>query len=108
MNTRLSHFQVRVLSRRGAVPDRRGERGSAVVVVVALMALMLLYLAVNIRTLSSLTRELRLVERKQTRRLAVVGFSTNSVLDIQVRTNVTARAAVERVPVAPPAIPAAR
>jgi hypothetical protein len=62
----------------GNRPASRQERGSALIVVIALLALMLMYLTVNIRTLSSLTRELRLVERQQTNRLARASFRTNA------------------------------
>jgi hypothetical protein len=57
-------------------PIRR-EGGSAVIVVIALLAIVLIYLAANIRTLSALGRELRVVEQKQTQRLAHSIVRTN-------------------------------
>lgn len=76
----------------------RREQGSAVIVVIALLALVLLYLAVNIRTLSNLTRELRLVERRQTNRLAMIGFRTNSLPQVRTSTNDAARVSAALAP----------
>ena len=58
---------------------RRGERGSAVIVVIALLAIVLLYLGANVRTLNSLGRELKLIERQQTRRLEQASKQTQKV-----------------------------
>ena len=58
---------------------RRSERGSAVIVMIAFLALLLVYLAANVLTLSHLGHELRLLEQKQTRRLAQQVASTNIV-----------------------------
>jgi hypothetical protein len=52
-------------------PARRTEQGSAVIVVFTLIVIVLLYLSFNLRTLFLLQRELRLLERQQTRRLQV-------------------------------------
>jgi hypothetical protein len=53
------------------VPERRrrGQNGSAMIVVLALLALLLIYVLANIRTLSSLGRELKLLDQRQTQRL---------------------------------------
>ena len=60
-------------------PRRRGrDSGSAVIVIIALLALLLAYVAVNIRTLSNLGRELRLLERQQTQRLKHLAPKTNA------------------------------
>ncbi len=50
--------------------SRRGQRGTAVMVVLFCLAIVFAYLAINARTLHYLGRELRLIERQQTRRLA--------------------------------------
>ncbi len=63
------------------------QSGSAVIVVMALLALMLIYVAGNLRTLSSLGRELRLLERQQTRRLQKLTQPTNAPPAITVATN---------------------
>ena len=65
----------------------RRQSGSAVIVVVALLAIMLVYVAANIRILSSLLRELRLLERQQTQRLQTAAPRTNLPPAITVATN---------------------
>ncbi len=66
---------------------RRRQSGSAVIVVLALLVIMLIYVAGNLRTLSSLERELKLLERQQTRRLQVAEPATNSPPAVTVATN---------------------
>ena len=44
---------------------RGGQDGMAVIVVLALLAIMLIYIAANLRTLSSLGAELKLLEKQQ-------------------------------------------
>ena len=46
-------------------PTRRGERGSATVLVLALVAMMMAFLTANQLVLHNLKRELRIVEQKQ-------------------------------------------
>jgi hypothetical protein len=53
----------------------------------ALLAILLVYVAGNIRTLSHLGRELRLLERQQTRRLQTAALRTNSPTAITISTN---------------------
>lgn len=53
--------------------SRPRERGSAVIVVLVLLAIVLVYINGNLRTLHYLGRELRLIERQQTRRLEAAG-----------------------------------
>jgi len=48
---------------------RRAQQGTAMIVVLALLALLLIYVLANIRTLSSLGRELKLLDQRQTQRL---------------------------------------
>ena len=67
-------------------PPRR-QSGSAVIVVIALLALILIYVAGNLRTINSLGRELKLLERQQTRRLQAVSRSTNTPPAITIATN---------------------
>jgi len=66
---------------------RRRQAGSAVIIVLALLAIILVYVAGNLRTLSSLGRELRLLERQQTRRLQTANATTNSPSATVVGTN---------------------
>ena len=66
---------------------RRQQAGSAVIIVLALLTIMLVYVAGNIRTLNSLGRELRLLERQQTHRLQTAAQKTNSPPAISVATN---------------------
>jgi len=68
-------------------PRRRRQSGSAVIVVMALLAIILVYVAGNLRTLNNLGRELRLVERQQTRRLQRAAQTTNTPPAITVATN---------------------
>jgi len=53
----------------------------------ALLAIILVYLAANLRTLDSLGRELKLLERQQTRRLQTATATTNSPSATTVGTN---------------------
>jgi hypothetical protein len=66
---------------------RRRQSGSAVIVVMALLAIILVYVAGNLRTLNNLGRELKLVERQQTRRLQRAAQTTNTPPAITVATN---------------------
>lgn len=65
----------------------RRQSGSAVIVVMALLAILLVYMAGNLRTLTNLGRELKLVERQQIRRLEAVAPRTNSPPAIIINTN---------------------
>ena len=71
-------------------PPRR-QAGSAVIVVMALLAIILIYVAGNLRTLTNLGRELRLLERQQIRRLQNVAPRTNSPPAITISTNSISR-----------------
>jgi len=73
-----------------SLPPRR-QSGSAVIVVMALLAIIMVYVAANIRTLHSLGRELRLVERQQTRRLHAATRATHSPPAITAATNTVPR-----------------
>jgi hypothetical protein len=65
----------------------RRESGSAVIVIMALLAILLLYMAYNIQTLANLGRELRLLERQQTRRLQTTAPKTNAPPAAIINTN---------------------
>ena len=71
--SRIAHHASR------STPPRPRESGMAVIVVMALVALVLIYLAGNTRTLYSLGRELKLIDRLQTRRLQAATQPTNSI-----------------------------
>ena len=58
--------------------QRRHQNGMAVIVVLALVSILLIYLAFNLGTLARLRRELRLLERQQTRRLQVGATSAST------------------------------
>jgi hypothetical protein len=62
-----------------------------VIVVIALLALILVYVAGNLRTINSLGRELKLLERQQTRRLQSATQKTNTLPVITVTTNTVSR-----------------
>ena len=72
-------------------PTPRRQAGSAVIVVMALLAIILVYVAGNLRTLNSLGRELKLLERQQTRRLQTAIWAINSTPAITVATNTVPR-----------------
>jgi hypothetical protein len=55
------------------------QSGSAVIVVLALLFLVMAYAAFNHRTLESLNREVKLIEKRQIRRLQNPDPSTNSL-----------------------------
>ena len=63
------------------------QSGSAVIVIMALLAILLLYMSYNLKTLANLGRELRLLERQQTRRLQTAALRTNSPTAITISTN---------------------
>jgi type II secretory pathway pseudopilin PulG len=58
-----------------------------VIVVFALLAIILVYIAANLRTVNSLGRELKLLDRQQTRRLQIISQRTNTPPAIPVATN---------------------
>jgi len=60
MNTQPSHCP----------PARRPERGSAVIVILALLGIILLLVAANTKTVQWVRAEVRLVDQRQTARLA--------------------------------------
>jgi hypothetical protein len=59
--------------------SKRTEDGMAVIAVIAILSFILIFVAGNLRTLSLLRGDLRLVERQQTNRLAHIYLTTNSV-----------------------------
>jgi hypothetical protein len=83
---KLLFFHTSRITHRVSRPPRR-QSGSAVIVVIALLALILVYVAGNLRTINSLGRELKLLERQQTRRLQAVSRSTNTPPAITISTN---------------------
>jgi hypothetical protein len=57
------------------VSSKRRQGGSAVIVVLALLAIILVFVGANLRSLSTLGRELKLIEQQQTRRLSKVSVA---------------------------------
>ncbi|HEX4647170.1 MAG TPA: hypothetical protein VH598_16320 [Verrucomicrobiae bacterium] len=49
---------------------RRSEHGSATIVVLVMLGIMMIFFATNLVTIKTLTRELKLVEKKQVERLS--------------------------------------
>lgn len=57
---------------------RTNRSGMATIIVLAVLAIMLVYITANIRALNTLDKELKLVEQKQLKRLAVQNTKTLS------------------------------
>ena len=55
-------------------PARRPERGSAVIVILALLAILVMLVAANTQTVRWARAEVRLVDQRQTARLAAGGI----------------------------------
>ena len=72
---------------RSAIQRRQREQGLAVIVVMALIVLVLIYLMGNVRTFNALGRELKLLERQQTRRLQLSLTTTNTATNTISKTN---------------------
>ena len=72
---------------RSAIQRRQREQGMAVIVVMALIVLVLIYLMGNVRTFNALGRELKLLERQQTRRLQLSLTTTNAATNTIANTN---------------------
>ena len=68
-------------------PRSGRQSGSAVIIVMALLALILVYVAGNLRALTNLGRELKLLERQQIRRLQHASYRTNAPPVIVIGTN---------------------
>ena len=78
-------YQASHLTHRVPSPRRR-QQGTAMIVVLALLAIILIYVGDNLKTLHHLSRELKLVERHQTRRLEALSH-TNSVEKLEIRSS---------------------
>ncbi len=85
--SRITHHVSRFTFHVSRSPHR--QSGSAVIIVMTLLALILIYVAGNLRTLTNLGRELKLVERQQIHRLQNTTPKTNSAPAITIRTNST-------------------
>jgi len=64
--------------------SRRHEEGVAVIVVIAILAILLIYIGGNIRTFDLLSRDLKLIEQRQLRRLSPVNTATNAPPPVRV------------------------
>jgi hypothetical protein len=83
---------------------RQREQGVATIVILALLSIVLIYVAANVRTLDTLGRELKLVEKQQIRRLnARAGVTNNATAQFRFAGTNSAPAAVETP--AQPALP---
>ena len=70
---------------------RRRQSGSAVIVVMALLTIIMVYIASNLRTINSLGRELKLLERQQIRRLQAATQTTDTPPAATISTNPVSR-----------------
>jgi hypothetical protein len=57
--------------------SKQPQGGSAVIVVLALLAIVLIFVGANLRSLSTLGRELKWIEQQQTRRWTTI-YATNA------------------------------
>ena len=57
--------------------DSRRNHGSAVVVMIVLLGLMLIFVFANVKTLHFMSRELKLIEKRQIQRLSATAAATN-------------------------------
>ena len=57
--------------------NSRKEDGIAVIAIIALLSILLIFVAGNLRMLHLLHNDLKLVEQRQTNRLAIAGIRTN-------------------------------
>jgi len=80
--SRITHYASR---------PRRRQSGSAVIVVMALLTIIMVYVASNLRTINSLGRELKLLERQQIRRLQAVTQTPNTPPAATISTNPVSR-----------------
>ena len=65
----------------------RRNHGSAVVVMIVLLGLMLIFVFANVKTLHFMSRELKLIEKRQLQRLNATVPATDHIT--QTRTNAT-------------------
>jgi hypothetical protein len=72
-------LQPSFLVKRGGAHSRRNERGSLTVVLLVFLAIMVIYVGANIRMLNCLKAEIKVVEKKQVRRLQPLTVPTNAV-----------------------------
>ena len=81
------------LKRNSQPGSRRHEQGLAVITVMTVLAIVLICLAGNIRMLYSLDRELKLVQKKQIRRLQATAsaFSLSYTNHLPTQTNSLSR-----------------
>jgi hypothetical protein len=54
------------------------QNGTAMIVVITILAMLLLYVGANVRALDHLQREIKLVERRQIRRVQPASLKTNT------------------------------
>jgi hypothetical protein len=59
-------------------PTRRQQQGMAVIVVVALLGILLVYVGANVRSLSGLGQELKLLERQHLQRWIARAITTSA------------------------------
>jgi hypothetical protein len=86
----LPSFHASRITHHASRPGRR-QSGSAVIVVMALLTIIMVYVAGNLRTINSLGRELKLLERQQIRRLQAATQTTNTPPAATISTNPVSR-----------------
>lgn len=62
------------------IQSRRREQGMATVVMLFLLSIILIYVSINMRLISTLEREVKVLEQKQIKRLNVSAGATNAVV----------------------------
>ena len=86
----LPSFHASRITHHASCPRRR-QSGSAVIVVMALLTIIMVYIASNLRTINSLGRELKLLERQQIRRLQAATQTTDTPPAATISTNPVSR-----------------
>ena len=70
-----------IFDKTAATPRKRGnERGFMVIALLAILALMMVYVMASARILASLKTEIKMVEKKQVRRLSPPPLATNKTV----------------------------
>ena len=73
------HSEFSILHSPKAFSILHSQQGMAVIVLMVLISIIFLYITVNARTLQHLSRELKIIERRQLQRLSPPNLKTNSV-----------------------------
>jgi hypothetical protein len=75
--SRVTDYGLGSPRRRKAPRRQTHQSGMAVLVVLVIIAILMIYIAGNIRTLNNVGKELKLIDQRQTHRLATKSPTTN-------------------------------